>query len=581
MDAYRTGRGSVRMRAKAEITEIKNRTVIVVSEIPYQTSVGSISSRITELVNNRELDGIADVNDESSGDHTRLVITLKRDANANVVLNNLYKLTPMQTSFGVNMVALHDGVPRTMNLRDVLAAYIDHQIEVITRRSEFRLGNARRRAHILEGRIKALDVIDAIIALIRASENRDAAKLGLMAEPFSFTEEQAVDILDMRLAQLTRLSRIELEQELEQLRVTIADLEAILADDGRKRAVIRDELIEIRAQHATPRLATITHDPGEISIEDLVDDKELVVVMTRAGYIKTVEAEAFKAQQRGGRGRSGASLKEADLVARIIHTSAHAYLLFFSNKGKVYRLRAHEIPERDRTAKGIPIVNLIPLEPDERIQAVIDTRDYETNRYLFFATKKGQVKKTLFTEYDKSRREGFIAIKLNDDDELVKVVNTNGSDDVFMVSRSGMTIRFNEDEVRAMGRDAAGVRGMKLRAGDEVVSCDVARDDSAILIVTDAGYGKRTQLDKFTRQGRGGQGVKGIRLTASRGYVVAAFMVGLDDEVMITTSGGVTIRTEARQITSQGRDATGVRLITLDEGQVVAAAAPIIGADDD
>jgi DNA gyrase subunit A len=325
----------------------------------------------------------------------------------------------------------------------------------------------------------------------------------------------------------------------------------------------------------------ITLDSGEMSVEDLVEDKELVVVMTEAQYVKAVPAASFKTQGRGGRGVSGAKLKADDLVRHVIFTTAHAYLLFFSNRGKVYRLRAMDIPERERTAKGMPIVNLLPLQAGETIQAIIDTRDFAGERYLFFATLQGQVKKTSFHEYDSSRRDGLIAINLRDGDELVRVIETTGTDDIFMVSRSGMTIRFAEDEVRPMGRAAAGVRGMKLRAGDEVVSVDVARDDTSILMVTEAGYGKRTQLDRFNRQGRGGQGVKGIRLTGRKGMVVAAFMVGLDDEIVAVSSGGVTIRMPVRDISSQGRDATGVRVMSLDDGQTVASVAPILSNDED
>jgi DNA gyrase subunit A len=584
MEAYRTGRGSIKMRAKAEIEEVGkrgDRFRIVVSELPYQTSCTSIASRIQELVDGGDLTGVDDVNDESSEKTgTRLVIPLKRDANANVVLNNLFKLTQLETSFPVNMVALVDGVPRTLNLTQALQGYVDHQIEVITRRTEFRLDKARRREHIVEGLVKALDVIDEIIALIRASDDRADARAKLMAEPYEFSEVQAEHILDMRLGQLTRLSRIDLDAELESLRATIADLESILADDGRKRTVIKAELAEVRAKWAEPRRAQVSLDAGEISIEDLVDDKELVVVMTRAGYVKTVEADTFKTQGRGGRGVRGGTLKAEDLVSHVIFTTAHAFLLFFSNRGRVYRLRAMDIPERDRTAKGMPIVNLLPLQPGETIQAIIDTRSFAGDRYLFFATKQGQVKKTGFHEYDSSRRDGLIALNLRDGDELVRVIETTGGDDIFMVSRTGLTIRFNEDEVRPMGRAAAGVRGMKLRAGDEVVSVDVARDDSAILIVTEAGYGKRTQLERFNRQGRGGQGVIGIRLTGRKGHVIAAFMVGIDDEIVAISTGGVTIRMAVREISSQGRDATGVRIMSLDAGQVVASVAPIIATAD-
>ncbi len=581
MDAYRTGRGSVKMRATATIEENRKGAVeIVVSELPYQTSCSSIAARIQELVDGGDLEGIADVNDASSGGTTELVITLKRDANANVVLNKLFKLTQLQTSFSINMVALVDGVPRTLNLTQALTGYVAHQVDVITRRSKFRLDKARDREHILEGRIKALDVIDAVIALIRASDDAAAAKAGLMAEPYEFSERQAVDILDMQLRQLTRLSRIDLETELEDVRTRIADLEAILADDALLRTVIKDELLAVKEGFATPRVCQITLDSGEMSIEDLVDDKELVVVMTEAQYVKAVPAGSFKTQSRGGRGVAGARLKTDDLVRHVIFTTAHAHLLFFSNFGKVYRLRALEIPERERTAKGMPIVNLLPLQPGETVQAIIDTRDFAGERFLFFATRKGTVKKTAFDAYDSSRRDGLIAINLHDGDQLVKVIETGGGDDIFIVSRKGMTIRFNEDDVRPMGRSAAGVRGMKLRAGDEVVSVDVARDDTAILMVTEAGYGKRTQLDHYNAQGRGGQGVIGIKLTGRKGEVVAAFMVGLDDEIVAVSSGGVTIRMAVREISSQGRGATGVRVMNLDDGQTVASVAPILASDE-
>jgi DNA gyrase subunit A len=582
IDAYRTGRGSVKMRATVGIEEGRNgRMEIVVSELPYQTSCSAIASRIQELVDAGDLDGIADVNDASSGGKTNLIITLKRDANANVVKNNLFKLTQLQSTFSINMVALVDGVPRQVNLRDALVAYVAHQRDVITRRSEFRLDKARRREHILEGRIKALDVIDAIIALIRASDDVATARDGLMAAPFEFTEIQANDILDMQLRQLTRLSRIDLAAELDEVRANIVDLQDILDNPDRLSSVIREEITEIKDQFATPRVCQLTYDDGEMSIEDLVDDKELVIVMTQAQYVKAVSADSFKIQGRGGRGVSGGKMKLDDIVRHVIFTTAHAHLLFFSNRGKVYRLRALEIPERERTAKGMPIVNLLPLQADEHIQAIIDTRDFAGERYLFFATKNGTVKKTAFDAYDSSRRDGLIAINLRDDDELVRVIETSGSDDIFMVSRNGMTIRFDENDVRPMGRNAGGVRGMKLKnADDRVVSVDVARDDTAILLMTEAGYGKRTQLDKFNVQGRGGQGVRGIKLTGRKGAVVAAFMVGLDDEIVAVSNHGVTIRMEVRGISSQGRDATGVKVMNIDDGDAVGSVAPILAADE-
>ena len=581
-DACRTGRGSIKVRAKASIEEgRRGQMQILVTELPYQTSCSAVAGRIQELVDTGNLDGIADVNDNSSGGKTELIITLKRDANANVVLNNLFKLTQLQTSFPVNMVALVDGVPRTINLKQALEGYIAHQIDVITRRSQFRLDKARDRQHILEGRLKALDVIDAIIKLIRGSDDAGSAKEALMQKPYEFSERQAIDILDMQLRQLTKLSRIDIEKEIEELNARIKELEEILNNPVVLRALISKELGEVKEKFATPRVCQIIADTGEMSIEDLVDDKELVIVMTNAQYVKAVPASSFRTQSRGGRGVAGAKMKTDDIVKHVIFTTSHAYLLFFSNRGRVYRLRAVDIPERERTAKGIPIVNLLPLQPGENIQAIIDTREFPGERNLFFATKQGQVKKTAFNEYDSGRRDGLIALNLRPHDELVRVIETSGTDDIFMVARSGQTIRFSEEDVRPMGRAAAGVRGMKLKADDEVVSCDLARDDAAILIVTDSGYGKRTQIDKFNTQGRGGQGVIGIKLTSKKGHVAAAFMVGIDDDIVAVSSGGVTIRMAVKEISSKGREATGVRVMSLDDGQTVASVALILATDDE
>jgi DNA gyrase subunit A len=391
---------------------------------------------------------------------------------------------------------------------------------------------------------------------------------------------QADHILDMTLSRLTRLGRTELDQELAKLRRTITDLEAILRSESKLRGVIKDELTDVRGTFADERRTELTYDPGELDIEDLIDDEELVVTMSAKGYIKTVPAGAFRIQGRGGRGVAGAKLRDEDYVTHMLHTTAHAYLLFFSNLGRVYRLKAHEIPMKERTARGTAIPNLLALEPDERIQAIIDTRDYETNRFLLFITKNGQVKKTKFTEYDSSWRTGLIAINLKDGDELVEVIPTSGADDIFVISRRGQAIRFSEEDVRPMGRSAAGVRGMKLKADDEVVSVAKSREACSLLMVTDAGYGKRTQLDKFNQQGRGGQGVRAIKITERKGAVVAAFMVGIDDEVFAVASGGVIIRLPVREVSSQGRDATGVRVMNLDEGQAVAAVAPVLSEDD-
>ena len=580
IDAYRTGRGSIRLRARAEIEEARSGPQIVITELPYQASPKAIQERIAELVDSRDLEGIRDIQDLSAGGKIKIVIPLKRDANANVVLNNLYKMTPLQTSFGANMVALVNGVPRTLNLKQALEAYVGHQVEVVRRRSEFRLRRAQARAHIVEGLLKALDMIDAIIAAIRASDSRAEAREALMSAPFEFSEVQAEHILDMQLARLTRLGRADLEEEMAKLRSTIAELEAILADPVLLNEVIKSELSEVKAEFATPRVAAITVDPGEMAPEDFIEDRELVITMTRAGYVKAVAASTYRTQGRGTRGMRGTNLREADIVSKVIHTTAHAYLLFFSNLGRVYRLRAYEVPLQERTARGTAIVNLLPLAPGEHIQALIDTREFPSERYLFFVTRQGQVKKTAFSEYDSSRRDGLIALNLREGDELVAVIVTNGQDDIFMVSRGGMTIRFAETDVRAMGRSAAGVRGMTLRRGDEVVAADIARDETSILMVTSAGYGKRTQLHHFHPQGRGGMGVKGIRLPAKRGQVVAALTVGLEDEILAISSSGVVVRLAVRDISSQGRDATGVRVVGVDTGQEVASVALVLAVEE-
>jgi DNA gyrase subunit A len=580
LDAIRTGRGSIKMRAVAEIEETARSSRIVVTEFPYEVSVESIEEKIYDLVKNGDLDGISGVQNDSAGRQARLVIELKRDANANVILNKLYKNTSLQTTFAVNMLALVDGVPRTLNLAQALGHYIAHQVDVVTRRTQFRLRKAEARAHIVEGLLKAIDMLDLVIATIRGSDDRGAARVSLMASPFDFSEDQANHILDMTLGRLTRLGRSELEEEMNKLRQTIAELQAILSSDERLRAVIAEEIAVIRDKYATERRTKIVNDPGELGMEDLIDDEEVVITMTQAGYIKSVSADAFRTQARGGRGVQGAKLKEEDFVEQIIHTTTHAYLLLFSNLGRVFRLRGHEIPIKERTAKGTAIVNLLNLQPNESIQAIVTTIDFPDDKFLVFATADGTVKKTPFSEYDKSRREGWIAIKLREGDEVVRVVPTSGSDDLMMVTFRGMSIRFNESEVREMGRDATGVRGVKLRNDDKAISLDVVRDDADLFLVTDTGFGKRVKTERFNRQGRGGQGVRGIKLTAARGFVVASFMVRLDDELLLASSGGVLIRTTAREVSSQGRDATGVRVMNLDEGHSVATAAVVPAGEE-
>lgn len=572
-ELYKTGKGSIKLRAVAEIESTKNGNRIVITEFAYQTSPEEIAEKIALLVKVGKLDGISHIQNASAGRQPKLVIDLKRDAKPKIVLNNLYKNTPMEHDFPGNMLALVDGVPRVLNLKQILEYYLLHQVDVVRKRSQFRLEKALARAHIVEGLLKAIDMLDAVIATIKASEDRSGARTALMADPFLFTEDQANHILDMTLGRLTRLGRSELEEEMVKLRETILELQAILADEAKLRLVVSDELGAIKEKFGDDRRTKITYETAEMGIEDLIPDQELVVTMTQAGYIKATEAQVFRTQARGGRGVKAAKVRSEDFVQHIIYTTAHSYLLFFSNKGKVYRLRAHELPMKERTAKGIPIVNLLPLEPGENIQAIVDTRDFSSKPYLLFATKKGIVKKTSFKEYDKSRRDGFIAITLKTDDELVRVVPLKKNNDIICVTRQGMSIRFSESDVREVGRSGQGVIGMRLKGDDEVVSCDVIDEATDLVIVTDAGYGKRTKVDNIRRQSRGGMGLRAIKLTAKKGYVVTAFMCSIDSELMLASSEGITIKIPVRQITSQGRAATGVRLMNLEGSQFVAAAA--------
>ena len=578
LDAYRTGRGSIKMRAVAEIEETKNDVRIVITEFPYEVSVESIEEKVYELVKAGELDGISAMQNDSAGRQARLVIKLKRDANANVVLNKLYKNTSLQTTFSVNTLALVDGVPRTLNLAQALTHYIAHQVEVITRRTQFRLRKAEARAHIVEGLLKAIDMLDAVIKTIRGSDDRGSARISLMAAPFSFSEEQANHILDMTLSRLTKIGRKELDDEMAKLAETIKELQSILASDKKLRKVISDEMSTIRDKYANDRVTEIVNDPGELGVEDLIKDEEIVITMTQAGYVKAVASDSFRVQGRGGRGVQGAKLKDEDFVDQIVYTTSHSFLLLFSNRGRVFRLRGHEIPMKERTAKGTAVVNLLNLQPNESIQAIVSTQDFPKDKFLVFATADGMVKKTAFSEYDKSRREGWIAIKLKDGDEVVRVIPTTGADDLMVVTYRGMSIRFNEEEVREVGRDSQGVRGIKLKADDKSISLDVVREDADLFVVTDTGFGKRVKTERFNRQGRGGQGVRAIKLSAARGFVVAAFMANINDELLLASSGGVLIRTPVREVSSQGRDATGVRVMNLDEGHTVATAA-VVPAD--
>ena len=583
-DALSTGRGSVKMRAVCEVEEgPKGNPRIVVTELPYQVNKARLAVKIAELVNSkdRKLEGIADLRDESSRDGMRFVIDLKKTAVPQVVLNQLYKRTQLQDNFGVNMLALVDGVPRTLNVAEIIEAYVTHQIDVVVRRTRFRLRKAEERSHILEGLIIALDHIDEIVALIRASADSEEARDGLIAN-YGLSPVQAQHILDMPLRRLTALEQDKIREEYEELQKTIKELQSILKSPAKVRKIIAEELKETKRRFADPRRTKIVPDEGEMNIEDLIADEDLVISVSRDGYIKSVPLDTYRRQGRGGRGVRGANLKEGDIVEHLITTTAHAYLLLFSNTGRVYRVKAHEIPKRDRTARGTAVVNVVAMKPGDKVAAVIDTRDYETYRYLLIATKNGMVKKTLFREYDSSRREGIIALKLREGDEVVRVRPTSGKDHILLITKQGKAIRFKEEAARPMGRTATGVIGIRLKGqDDEVVSCDVVgKKDGDLMIVTEFGRGKRTKLSDFPVKGRGGQGVIAAKLTKPGGLIVGANVVQLDDEIFVISDDGVVIRMAVKTISRQGRPATGVRVMNLAQGGHVSAVAPVVGEAD-
>ncbi len=578
-EAMLTGRGSIKMRAVADVAEVrKGRTAIVVSEIPYQVSRDRIMEKIADLVRDKKVTGVADLRDESDRDGTRLVIELKKDAVAQVVLNQLYKNTQLQESFGVNMVALVDGVPRTLNLAEMIGYYIDHQMEVIERRTSFRLEKAEARAHIVAGLLIALDNIDAVVALIKGSKDTDAARQALMRQ-FELSEVQANHILDMPLRRLTALETSKLREEEAELAKTIKYLKDLLKSPKKRRELIGKELNEVRDEFATPRRTRVIPDEGELSLEDLIADEELVVTLTAGGYVKAVAASTYRRQGRGGKGVKATKLSEDDAITRVLHTTAHAYLLFFSNKGKVYRLKAHELPRKNRAAKGVLVHSVLPLESEERIEAVVDTRDYESYRYLLMITRSGQVKKTKFSEYD-SRNAALIAINLAYDDEVVAVRATNGNSDVLLFTTKGQGIRFSENDVRATARDTMGVRGIKLRPEDAVVAAASTIESDQVLLVTTKGYGKRTEAKLFPKQKRGGMGVKAIKVTDARGDLAAALAVRKGAEIFVVSSDGVVIRTAADSVSRQKRDATGVKVMTPGEGAYVTSVALVPQEDE-
>ncbi|CAN5686298.1 MAG: DNA gyrase subunit A [Acidimicrobiia bacterium] len=576
-----SGRGSVRMRAMAEPQEIrKGRIALIVTKMPYQVSIERVMEKIRILVDDKRLNGIADVRNESDNRRgIRLVIELKKDAVPQVILNQLYKLTPLQESFGVNMVALVDGVPRTLNLAGMVGYYLDHQMEVIERRTQHRLEVAEARAHILDGLIVAVDHIDEVVAIVRSSTDTPNARTRLM-DRFELSEIQANAILDMPLRRLTALEVEKLREELATLIELITDLKAILADPARRRTIIREDLTEIKEKSANPRRSVIIPDEGEMSLEDLIADDELIVTVSASGYVKSVPANTYRTQGRGGRGVKAAEVAKDDVVTHLVHTTAHAYLLFFTNKGLVHRAKAHEIPRQARTSKGVLAQAVLPLAPQERIEAIIDTRDYETARFLVTVTKLGTAKKTPFGDYD-SRNQTLVAIKLTDGDEVVSVRTTGGENDVLIFTANGQGIRFPEADLRPMGRATQGVRGIRLRAGDEVVAAKSSADGEEVLLLTSNGYGKRTPIAQFPRQGRGGIGVKAIKLTKARGSLVGALGVAKGTEVFLISSRGTATRIPADQISRQQRDSTGVKAMKLDPGSHLAAFSVVPLEEDD
>ena len=577
-DAYRTGRGSVRMRAVVEVEEIKGRTALVVTELPYQVNPDSLAEKIAELVKDGRVGGIADIADESSQrTGQRLVITLRRDAVAKVVLNNLYKHTQLQDTFGVNMLAIVDGVPRTLRLDEMVRYYVAHQVDVIVRRTRFQLRQKRERLHVLEGLLVALDHLDEVIALIRNSESADAARGDLMSR-YSLSEIQATAILDMQLRRLAALERQRIIDEALRLRTEIADLEDLLASPSRQRQVISEELGEIAAKYGDERRTRLIPYEGDMSIEDLIAREDVVVTVTRGGYAKRTKTDLYRSQRRGGRGVQGAALREDDIVEHFFVTTTHHWLLFFTNRGRVYRAKAHELPEQARTAKGQHVANILAFQPDEKIAQVMAISDYAVSPYLVVATKQGLVKKTDLTAYDSNRTGGIAAVNLREGDELISAKLCSNEDDLLLVSTSAMSIRFHADDeqLRPMGRQTSGVIGMRFDSEDELLAMEVVRTGDVsgdLLVATEGGFAKRTRLEEYTAQNRGGKGVLTARIVRNRGGLVGALVVQPDDELYAITSGGGILRTVARDVRRAQRQTMGVRLINLAEGVLVVAVA--------
>ena len=573
--AYRTGRGSVTMRAVVEVEEINKRTCLVVTELPYQVNPDNLALKIAELVKDGKIKGIADVRDEGNERlGQRLVIVLRQDATPKVVLNNLYKQTQLQDSFGANMLALVDGVPRTLRLDEFIRYYIDHQVEVIVRRTKYRLAEREKRAHILKGYLKALDALDAVIALIRASTTPEEARTGLM-KLLEVDEIQANAILDMQLRRIAALERQKINDEYEGLMADIVVLNEILASPAKQREIIKTELQELGEKHGNVRRTQFVATDGDFSVEDLIPDQDVVVTITRGGYSKRTRADLYRAQRRGGKGVKGAQLKQDDLVDHFFIASTHDWLLFFTNKGRVYRAKVHELPDAGRDARGQHVANLLAFKPDESIAQVIAIDSYASHPNLVIATRSGMVKKSPLAEYDSPRSGGLIAINLKDNDEVVSASLVKDEDELLLVSRKGMSLRFsaNDESLRAMGRSTAGVIGMKFRADDQLLTMAAVAGDSPdqfVFTATDGGYAKRTALNEYRQQGRGGIGVKAAKIDEnSRGSLVGAMIVTAGDEILAITSSGVVMRTPVEEVRETSRDTLGVRLVNLDEGASV------------
>jgi DNA gyrase subunit A len=583
-DAYATGRGRIRVQAKAHIEPIgQGKEAIIVTELPFlvrRGGDGGVIEKIATLVHEKKLSEISDIRDESDRNGMRIVIELKRDAIPKVVLNKLFKHTPMQQTFGVNMVALVDNVPRTLSLREVIGHYVDHQREVIVRRTKYELRRAEERAHVLEGLLIALANLDEVIALIRGSQTPEVARNGLV-ERFELTVVQAQAILQLTLSRLTALEADKIKQEHKDLIERIKELREILGDESKVMALVKEELSEIAETYGDERRTEIVHAEGEIDIEDLIADQQMVISITHSGYIKSLPLSTYRQQRRGGMGVTGMEMKEDDYIEHLFVSSTHDYLLFFTNRGKVYRLKVYELPEASRTSRGRALVNLLPLREGERVQSVLSTRDFSEGKYLVFATRNGMIKKTEFGAYNTPiKADGIIAINIRDDDELVAVRRTSGHDDIIMVSRSGQAARFNETQARPMGRDTSGVRGMNVsQKGNAVLAMDVARDDQELLVVTENGYGKRTPISDYPVKGRGTMGVKTITLTENKGALAGALVVREHQELVFISQAGMVQRTSVRGINRYGRASQGVKVMNIRDDDQVSAVALVVESD--